>query len=98
VSLLDTIDRLRAFLERNRRVSFRVLQRELDLDEEALAELVEELVDIQRVARRNGKALEWAGATDAPAEELQPTTVAAEAERRQLTVHFCDLVDSTRLA
>ena len=47
LSFLETVERARAFLERNRRVSLRALQREFDLDAETLDELIEELVDIQ---------------------------------------------------
>ena len=59
MSFLDTIERARAFLERNGRVSLRVLKREFELDDEALEELVEELVDVQQVAAREGKVLAW---------------------------------------
>ena len=61
MSFLETIESARAFLERNGRVSLRVLKREFELDDEALDELVEELVEIQRVAVRDGRALAWAG-------------------------------------
>ena len=61
MSFLETVERARAFLERNGRVSLRALQREFDLDEDALDELIEELAEIQRVAVRDGRALAWAG-------------------------------------
>ncbi len=44
-------------MERNGRVSLRVLKREFALDDDALDELVEELVEIQRVAVRDGQGL-----------------------------------------
>ena len=59
MSFLETVERARAFLERNGRVSLRGLRREFDLDDEALEELVEELVDVQQVAAREGKVLSW---------------------------------------
>jgi class 3 adenylate cyclase/tetratricopeptide (TPR) repeat protein len=62
MSFLETVERARAFLERNGRVSRRALQREFDLDDSALDELIEELVEIQRVGVREGGALAWAGA------------------------------------
>jgi hypothetical protein len=43
-------------------VSLRALKREFDLDEEALEELIEELVDIQQVAVREENSLAWSGA------------------------------------
>ena len=62
MSFLETVERARAFLERNGRVSHRALQREFNLDDGALEELIEELVEIQRVGIREGRALAWAGA------------------------------------
>ena len=61
VGFLETVEQARAFLERNGRVSLRGLAREFELDDETLEELVEELVDIQRVAEREGRALAWVG-------------------------------------
>jgi class 3 adenylate cyclase len=105
MSFLETIETARAFLERNGRVSLRVLKREFELDDEALEELIEELVDIQQVAAREGKAIAWIGGTVQAGEAKlassspAPTpTPGAEAERRQLTVMFCDLVGSTDLS
>jgi class 3 adenylate cyclase len=112
VGFLETIESARAFLERNGRVSLRALQREFGLDDEAREELVEELVDVQQVAALEGKVLSWIGAApteaSAPGPETQETPKAsvepaeiqraAEAERRQLTVMFCDLVGFTALS
>ena len=61
MSFLETVEKARAFLERNGRVSLRALEREFSLDDGALDELIEELVEIQRVAVRDGRALAWAG-------------------------------------
>jgi class 3 adenylate cyclase/predicted ATPase len=108
MSFLETIERARSFLERHRRVSLRALAREFALDEDALEALIEELVDIQHVAARDGKTLAWIEAArlqtrrDATAPVAAPTatpeaTRAPDAERRQLTVMFCDLVESTNL-
>src|SRR5206468_542251 len=62
VSFLETVERARTFLERHRRVSLRALRREFALDAETLAELSEELVQVQRVAGLEGDVLVWAGA------------------------------------
>jgi class 3 adenylate cyclase len=43
------------------------LRREFDLDDDALEEVIEELVDVQRVAVREGNVLAWAGASATPA-------------------------------
>jgi class 3 adenylate cyclase/predicted ATPase len=92
---LDTVARAKNYLQEHGRVSFRALKREFGLDDDALEEVVEELVDVQQVAAREGKVLSWVGPTLASASE---PGAAAEGERRQLTVMFCDLVDSTDLS
>src|SRR5215470_10126392 len=61
MSFLETIERARAALQRHGRVSLRALAREYALGGEAVDELVEELVDVQRVARRDGNVLAWVG-------------------------------------
>jgi hypothetical protein len=71
MSFLETVEKARAFLERNGRVSLRALQREFNLDDAALHELVEELVEIQRVAVRDGRALSCGGVPPAPTETSQ---------------------------
>ncbi len=112
MSFVETIRRARDLLRAEGRISVGVLRREFDLDEDALDELVEELVDVQQVAAREGKVLSWIGAAPAEAPATEPETQstpeassepaaapqAAEAERRQLTVMFCDLVGSTKLS
>jgi len=109
MSFIDTIEHARSFLERNGKLSLRVLKREFGLTDDALDDLVEQLVDVERLAAREGAALVWLGppasathphdvgtAATSPSRPLLPTV--AEAERRQLTVMFCDLVDSTNLS
>ena len=65
MSLFDTVARAKSYLREHDRVSLGALRREFDLDEDALEELIEELVDIQQVAARDGKALNWIGASSA---------------------------------
>lgn len=82
------LDAAQALLQRRQRVSGRALQREFALDDAALADLVHELVQVQRVARLDADGvLSW-----------QAVAPSAEAERRLITVLFCDVVGSTRLA
>ena len=57
MSFLDIIERAKAYLERHHRMSLRALRREFDLDDEAVEELVEELVEVQQVAVLDGKTL-----------------------------------------
>jgi TOMM system kinase/cyclase fusion protein len=102
-TLLDHVVNL---LRQRQRVTYRALQRQFDLDEETLNDLKDELLYAQQVARdEDGRVLVWTGPPEAiPAPDpaasqpAPPVPQAPEAERRQLTVLFCDLVDSTTLA
>jgi class 3 adenylate cyclase len=102
---------VRELLHRQGRVSYRALKLRFQLDDEALAALKDELIYAERVARdEDNRVLVWVGeaaATVAPSGSSSrplPTDTARgeppppDAERRQLTVLFCDLVDSTVLA
>ena len=62
MSVLEILRRVRSHLEENGRISLRMLRREFALDDDTLAEVIEELVDVQRVARREENVLVWAGA------------------------------------
>ncbi len=62
VSFSSNLHHAKSFLEEQRRASVRGLSREIGLDGEELDELIEELVDVQRVAQREGGVLVWSGA------------------------------------
>jgi class 3 adenylate cyclase len=105
-------------LQRERRMSYRALQRRFDLDNAYLDDVKTELIEAKQLARdENGRILVWAekAATTAPlptvpekpsgslpADQILREVSAyvaprvPEAERRQLTMLFCDLADSTR--
>jgi class 3 adenylate cyclase/predicted ATPase len=102
-----------ALLHRESRVPYRVLKLQFQLDEETLEALKDDLIYAKRLAvDEDGRVLVWTGGTDvpspatSPAPQLAPPQVShgpatsppPDAERRQLTVLFCDLVDSTVLA
>lgn len=92
----EIVEAAKALLQRKGRVTYRGLAREFDLDDAALRDLVEELIDAERAATDDGgKVLVWAGPANAVAFEAAATP---EGERRQLTVMFCDLVGSTALS
>src|SRR5262245_33589150 len=98
-TFFEAVASAEALLGERGRVSLRGLGRELGLDADDLDALVEELVEIQGVARREGAALAWAGTpstgrTPEPRRSDGPGETASTAERRQLTVLFADLVDS----
>lgn len=100
MSFEPVIDAAIELLRRRRRVTYRVLQREFGLDDEALADLKDELILAQRLARDDGgQVLVWAGDPEPSSSTgVTPSPPVAPGERRRLTVMFCDLVGSTRLS
>src|SRR5262245_12497196 len=120
MTFYEMLEQVIALLQRHRRVSYRALKVQFELDDDHLDLLKEELIDIQHVARdQDGRMLVWTGEASPSPEptsvqsaqhevrlEDQRTLVEAppaeprspEAERRQLTVMFSDLVDSTKLS
>ena len=98
------------WLQQDTRVSHRALKRQFALDEDYLADLKDEPLYAYPQVVDDGRGLVWSGdPAPSPALQppLQPPAQAAtppapsplpDAERRQLTVLFCDLVDSTALA
>ena len=96
------------------RLSYQALKRLFDLDDAYIEDLKVELIEVRRLARdHEGRMLVWTGEGLAPraasqraAHDHQPTPTPqpssvvppVEAERRQLTVLFCDLVGSMQLS
>ena len=79
MSFLDTVRRAKTYLEEQGRVSLRALKLEFDLDDTRLESLIEELVDVQQVAAREGKVLSGAGPTNGT--QIAPLSRAAAPER-----------------
>ena len=111
VGFLETVARAKNFLSEHGRVSLRGLKREFELDDDALDELVDELVDVQQVAAREGKVLVWIGAAGPEQSFVQrnppPTHESSsepgtrrtpEAERRQLTVLLAGVTEEALAA
>jgi TOMM system kinase/cyclase fusion protein len=118
----EILDQAIAMLQRRGRLTYSTLKRQFQLDDAALDDLKNELIEGQRVAvDKRGNVLVWTGGTEisprtappAPQPGPQPNTsdaqrtpslpaptapLSSDPERRQLTVLFCDLVDSTALA
>jgi class 3 adenylate cyclase len=81
-------------LRRRKRLTRAAIKRQFELDDATLADLAHELIRGQQVARdEGGEVLVWHEAEEPPA-----VTRHGEAERRQITILFCDLVDSTALS
>lgn len=94
-------------LQRETRVAYRVLKRRFVLDDEYIEDLKADLIDAKRLAiDEDGKVLVWVGSSPVQSSTFQipsssqPPTPNPQslAERRQLTVMFCDLVGSTALS
>jgi class 3 adenylate cyclase len=105
------LDQVVALLRSRGRVSYRALKRQFDLDDAYLDDLKAEIIEVQQLpVDQDGTMLVWTGDGGALQVPSQPQSVdaqqpqrraesrAPEAERRQLTVLFCDLVDSTALS
>src|SRR6266511_3736243 len=93
-----------ALLQQEERLSYRVLKRRFRLDDDLLEDLKEDLIYATQLAvDEDGRVLVWTGGPAAHATPGASPAVATpaplpDAERRQLTVLFCDLVGSTTLA
>jgi len=107
----EILDQAIAMLQRRGRLTYGALKRQFQLDDAYLEDMKAELIEGQRVAvDEDGRVLVWTGgAEQAPQPATQegalPQTApppviltSPDAERRQLTVMFCDLVDSTILS
>ncbi len=109
MTFYDVLDQVVALLQRQGRVSYRALKREFALDNDYVEDLKEELIGAKQLATdEDGRFLVWTGAQEpvvapssfSPPQSLAPPTALppSEAERRQLTVMFCDVVGSTALS
>jgi len=118
----EIVDQALEMVRRRGQVSYRMIKRQFDLDDDVLEDLKEEILYAQpQVIDDEGKGLIWTGETEAapvttsqpdqsepqpvvaPAQPVQATSSPVaphtpEAERRQLTVMFVDLVGSTSLS
>src|SRR5215467_2299313 len=108
--LVQVID----WLQQDKRITYRALKRQFDLDDVYLEDLKAEIIQAKKLAiDEEGAVLVWAGAPaiseptslpdqptqppaaqEKPSPEVTPRITASpppDAERRQLTVMFCDL-------
>jgi hypothetical protein len=67
----EIVEQVRTLLQREGRVSYRVLKREFALDDEDLEDLKSELIDAKRVAvDEDGKVLVWIGSAEVISSQL----------------------------
>ena len=104
MDVYTVVDRVKDLVEMRRRVSYRAIQVQFELTAEQLDAVREELLYAHPdEVGEDGQGLVWLSAEAKPAVEPgQAASLLADhrpaAERRQLTMLFCDLVDSTALA
>jgi class 3 adenylate cyclase len=108
------LEQVLELIQRQRRVSYRAIKRRFDVDDDDLADLKEEILFAHpHIVDEAGRGLIWTDAEaytmrsppadpgEEPSSSAVDTPLTApfsEAERRQLTVMFCDLVGSTPLS
>jgi hypothetical protein len=117
----EILDQAIAMLQRRGRLTYSTLKRQFQLDDAALEDLKNELIEGQRLAvDKRGNVLVWTGDTAAAAapaaapapvqaqalltytpphltDKILAARPALEGERKQVTVLFADLKDSTEL-
>jgi class 3 adenylate cyclase/predicted ATPase len=107
----EILEQVITLLQRQKRVAYGALKRRFNLDDAYLEDLKDELIYARHVAiDEDNRVLVWTGTSSLLPETIpvsaQPPVPHADvpqveslwAERRQLTVMFCDLADSTALA
>jgi len=108
----DLLAEVTALLQLQERVSYRALKRRYELTDDDIEDVKAELIDARRLAtdedgrvlvmRQSDPGAEQPSAvaeTDSDtAASHEARSTADEAERRQITVMFCDLADSTSLS
>src|SRR4249919_3016547 len=106
MTFYEVLEQVLELLQRHGRISYRALRRQFDLDEGYLEDLKVEIIEAQQLAiDQDGIMLVWTGGTgivpaltssissaDQAVQVAPPAEYhAPEAERRQLTVMFCNL-------
>ena len=101
----EVVKRAAMLLQQQGKLTYQTLRRQFALDDETLEDLKEELLFSHPVVDEDGRGLVWIGETEAARQAELDQTISPpadarrpEAERRQLTVMFCDLVGSTGLS
>jgi len=102
VSFVAKLQRGREVLEQQHRLSIRALGRELGLSGDELEELVEELVEVQGVARREANVLSWSGNVTRPSTAESPVSLAVpftpDDDRTRTPKHLADKILQSKSA
>ncbi|ABW25876.1 adenylate/guanylate cyclase domain-containing protein [Acaryochloris marina] len=113
MSFEEILEQTIEILHRRGQVSYRAIKRQFDIDDQYLADLKYEIIDVLKIAVDRNQEILVAQTIEAHQLSLQKnyshklkTNIntpsedgwSRETERRQLTVMFCDLVESSPLA
>lgn len=102
MSFDDVLETVRAYLASEKRVAYRVLKRRFELDDEDIEAIKADLIDAKQLAQdEQGRVLVWLGAdtgTPERSRDSEPEPAPESADRRLITVMFCDIVGSTELS
>jgi class 3 adenylate cyclase len=109
----DILDQVLALLRREGRVSYRALKLRFNLDDDYIEGLKDEIIEAKKLgADEGGRVLVWLdesppASSPAPAppvhipqhlsDKILASRAALEGERKQVTIFFADIKDSTRL-
>jgi class 3 adenylate cyclase/tetratricopeptide (TPR) repeat protein len=94
MTFLTLVEKAAEALQASQRISLRALRREFSLDDELLTDLVDELVNVRRIARQEGDVLALEDTEIAPAKPAVPDRVPAEYTPR----HLADRILKSRAA
>ena len=106
------LEQVLALVQQQRRVSYRAIKRRFEVEDDFLEDLKEEILFAHpHIVDEEGRGFVWTAPETVPpvpsdsdedplpsAPETPVRVPISEAERRQLTVLFCDLVGSTQLS
>ncbi len=104
----DILEQVIGLLQRERRLAYRTLKRQFNLDDDRLEDLKDELIYSKQIAvDEHSRVLVWReDASPEPTAEAPlvagassiTSRSALEGERKQVTVLFCDMVNSVAIA
>ncbi len=93
MKFLDVVQQAKAYLREEHRVSLRGLKRQFEIDDEVLEDLIEELVDVQGVATRAERTLDWVETSPSSAPADPPRQPPAERDPHAYTPkHLADKI------
>jgi class 3 adenylate cyclase len=98
MSFLETVRRVKVYLEEQRSVSLRALEREFGLADGDVEVLAEELTEVQQVAVRKGQILTWTGSGSQSADRGPGTELPTRKAGTYTPKHLADKILQSRSA